>query len=250
MIDWYQGIDIRGVGQNYGTTAALANLDLLLSPGRIYGILGPNGSGKSTLLRLIALLERPTHGTLAIAGINPWVAEAGERLALAREMTLMAQKPVLLSMTVEENIAYGLRLRKMPAEQVRERVREAADLLEVSHLLPRFAPRLSGGEAQRVAAARALVIKPKLLLLDEPTASLDPSQVRVLENAIRIINHRDQTTIVMVTHNIGQAQRLAQEVLFLHQGNLVERAQAEQFFAQPLQAQSRDFLQSEGFRRG
>jgi tungstate transport system ATP-binding protein len=250
MIEWRKGVELEGVGQNYGTTAALAGLNVSLSPGMIYGILGPNGSGKSTLLRLIALLEKPTLGTMVIAGINPWAVDSGERLGLAREMTMMAQKPVLLSATVEDNIAYGLKLRKIPAEQVRDRVREAADLLEVSHLLRRFAPRLSGGEAQRVAAARALVIKPRLLLLDEPTASLDPAQVRVLENAVRTINRRDQTTVVMVTHNIGQAQRLAQEVLFFHQGHLVEKTQAERFFAQPQQALSQEFLQSEGFRGG
>ncbi len=237
--------ELLQVSRDYHGTPALCGIDLRLERGRIYAVIGPNGSGKSTLIRMINLLERPSEGRIVFGGIDAWAASSAERLMLMRQMTLVAQKPAMFHMSVADNIGYGLRLLRRPEAEVRSVVKQMAELLEVSHLLTRNAVRLSGGEAQRVSTARALAIKPQLLLLDEPSANLDPGQTLVLERAIQTVCKEQHCTVLLVTHYLAQARRVADEVLLLWRGELVEKQQATTFFSSPQHAVSRAFLESE-----
>lgn len=238
-------VELLRVERCYQGARALRCIDLRLERGQIYAVIGPNGSGKSTLIRMISLIERPSEGRIVLGGVDAWAASSAERLTLMRQMTLVAQKPVMFNMSVADNIAYGLRLRHCAEAEIRSLVQRQAELLEVGHLLKRNAMRLSGGEAQRVAMARALALRPQLLLLDEPSANLDPNQTLVLERAIREIHQEQHCTVLLVTHHLAQARRLTDEVLLLWQGELVERQQVETFFSSPQHAVSRAFLERE-----
>jgi len=197
-------------------------------------ILGPNGAGKSVLMRLCHGLLKPTSGSITWRGAN------GGR----QRQALVFQRPVMLRRSALENVVYGL---KLAGFAPRERGLRAHDVLEavgLSHLADRPARMLSGGEQQRVALARAWALNPEVLFLDEPTANLDPGASRDIESIIAQI-HASGTKIIMTTHNLGQARRLGAEILFLHQGRLVERAAVERFFAQPQSAEAASFLREE-----
>ena len=207
--------------------------------GEILGLVGPSGAGKSTLLRLLTLLEAPTGGRIAFEG--RWFASPAEApLELRRRVALVFQRPILLSASVFDNVAYGLRIRG--CRDVRSRVEEV--LARVGMLPMQHAPSrtLSGGELQRVALARALVVEPEVLLLDEPTANLDPGHVKAIEAIVREANRAHGTTVVLVTHNIFQARRLAQRVGLLVGGRLVEVAPAQAFFQAPQTEEARAFV--------
>lgn len=238
-------VELQHVSKEYQGAQALRDINLRIECGHLSAVIGPNGSGKSTLIRLINLLESPSTGRIIIDGDDAWSSSSAERLALIRQMTLVAQKPVLLNMTVAENIGYGLRLRQRSGAEVGKTVRDMAKLLEVDHLLTRNALRLSGGEAQRVAMARALAVRPQLLLLDEPSANLDPNQTQVLERSLRLLHAEQRCTILLVTHHLAQARRLADEVLLFWDGRLVEQQETKTFFDSPQQPESRAFLESE-----
>ena len=219
-----------------GRTRALAGISLELGPGPRSVIVGPNGSGKSTLLRVCHGLLSASSGRVRWCG--PAAAEAPHRQAM------VLQRPVLLRRRVAANVAYPLRLRGMPAQARRERV---AAILAQSGLLPlarRAARSLSVGEQQRVALARAWAVEPEVLWLDEPASALDPGATRALEETIRRIG-ASGAKIVMTTHDLGQARRLADEILLLHRGRLLERTPAEEFFAEPRSDEGRAFLKGE-----
>jgi tungstate transport system ATP-binding protein len=197
-------------------------------------VLGPNGAGKSLLLRLCHGLLQPSAGTIA------W---AGAPLAMARRYQAMVfQRPVLLRRSTAANIAYVLRLQGIPRRQRRAVMTE---MLEQAALLPlatRPARVLSGGEQQRLALVRAWALRPQVLFLDEPTASLDPAATRAVEVLLEHIHHTG-AKIIMTTHDLGQARRLADEVLFLHHGRLVEYAPAPVFFGNPQSKEAAAFLE-------
>jgi tungstate transport system ATP-binding protein len=197
-------------------------------------VLGPNGAGKSLLLRLCHGLLQPSAGTIA------W-AEAP--LTMARRCQAMVfQRPVLLRRSTAANIAYVLRLQGIPRRQRRAMLTEALEQAGLLPLAARPARVLSGGEQQRLALARAWVLKPQVLFLDEPTTSLDPAATRAVEALLEHI-HRSGTKIIMTTHDLGQARRLADEVLFLHHGRLVEYALAPAFFSNPQSKEAAAFLE-------
>jgi len=210
--------------------------------GEILGLVGPSGAGKSTLLRLLDFLEAPSGGRIAFAG--HWFASPAEiPLTLRRRAVLVFQRPVLLSASIFENVAYGLRIRGQ--RDVRPLVQ--AVLARVGLLPLQDAPSrtLSGGELQRVALARALVVEPEVLLLDEPTANLDPAHVKAIEAIIREANEMAGTTVVIVTHNIFQARRLAQRVGLLVGGRLVEVAPTRAFFEAPQTEEASAFVRGD-----
>ncbi len=238
-------VELQRVSRCYPATEALRDIDLQIRHGQVYAVIGPNGSGKSTLIRTINLLERPSSGRVILGGTDAWAVSAADRVALMRQMTLVAQKPVLFNMTVADNIGYGLRLRRCADEELRTITQQVAELLEVDHLLKRNALRLSGGEAQRVAMARALAIRPQLLLLDEPSANLDPNQTLVLERAIRSIHSEQRCTVLLITHHLAQARRVSDEVMLLWQGRLVEQQATDAFFRSPQHPESQGFLERE-----
>ncbi|MEW5919572.1 MAG: phosphate ABC transporter ATP-binding protein [Bacillota bacterium] len=210
--------------------------------GKIYGIIGPSGAGKSTFLRLLNLLEPPTTGSIYFKGKA--VSMNGDAaLAVRREMTMVFQKPLLFRSSVSENVAYGLKARRFPKEKTQERVEILLAKVGLKGFANRNAGTLSGGEAQRVALARAVAFEPALLLLDEPTANLDPSNVELIERLILDLNRETGMTFIMVTHNIFQARRIAQEVVFLHEGRIVEVGETEKIFTDPQDQRTRDFVE-------
>jgi tungstate transport system ATP-binding protein len=211
-----------------GEVEIVRDLSLDLGPGAATLLLGPNGSGKSTLLRLAMGLVAPTSGRIAWGGRQ----EPGARLAM------VFQRPVMLRRTAAANVAYAL-----PA---RDDVRVTQLLTQVGlvALADRPARKLSGGEQQRLALARALARDPEILLLDEPTASLDPAATKAVEDIVRAVA-ASGVKIVMATHDIGQARRLAGEVVFLARGRLTERADAATFFNSPATKEAAAFLRGD-----
>ncbi|MGH8617119.1 MAG: phosphate ABC transporter ATP-binding protein [Burkholderiales bacterium] len=199
-------------------------------------ILGPNGAGKSLLMRLCHGLLEPTAGAVRWQGSAP--------IPGRQRQAMVFQRPVMLRRSALDNIRYGLALANVPAKERDERARGALARVGLDRLADRAARVLSGGEQQRLALARAWALNPDVLFLDEPTASIDPAATRWVEAAIEAI-HADGTKIVMTTHNLGQARRLGDEILFLDRGRLVERAPAERFFRQPQSAEADAFLKGE-----
>ena len=232
---------LEGITKAYGERTVLEIPELEIYRGEIFGIVGPSGAGKSTLLRLLNFLEFPTLGSISFAGVRFNGREPP--LEVRRRMVMVFQRPILLNRSVAANIAYGLRVRGL--KDVRRRVEEALRLVGLEALAHQPARTLSGGEAQRVALARALVLKPEVLLLDEPTANLDPYNVRLIEEAIRRANEEWGSTVVLVTHNVFQARRLAHRVAFLLEGKLVEVSPTEDFFDSPSDPRTAAFVRGE-----
>jgi tungstate transport system ATP-binding protein len=199
-------------------------------------ILGPNGAGKSLLLRLCHGLIQPTAGRVR------WCGSQGDTPRLRQAMVF--QRPVMLRRTVAGNVAFALKLRGMDREPRRQRIEETLASTGLAPLAHQSARVLSGGEQQRLALARAWALDPEVLFLDEPTASLDPAATRAVEELIERI-HRGGTKIIMTTHDLGQARRLADEILFLYHGRLIEIASAQQFFAGPATREAQAFLKGE-----
>lgn len=233
---------LENVAKRYGTRLVLDIAALDVYAGEVLAIVGPSGAGKSTLLRLLNALEAPTSGTIRFAGQT--LAQPDRvALELRRQITTVFQRPVLLSTSVLNNVAYGLRVRRVA--RARQRAAVALSELGLSHLANTPAQLLSGGEQQRAALARALVIEPRVLLLDEPTANLDPHNVQQIEQAIAEAHRRRTMTVVVVTHNLFQARRLAGRVALLLDGRVVEAADVAQFFDSPANPRTAAFVRGE-----
>ncbi len=233
---------LDGVHMAYGGRTVLADLALDVHQGEILALVGPSGAGKSTLLRLLNFLEAPTAGSIVYRGAR-FGGDHTPPLALQREVTTVFQRPILLNRRVDANVAYGLRLRGRG--DVAARVKSALEEVGLAALATQKARTLSGGEAQRVALARALVIEPRVLLLDEPTANLDPYNVGLIEEIVRRLNATHGTTVVLVTHNVFQAHRLAHRVGLLLDARLIELAEAQAFFEAPNDPRTRAFVRGE-----
>ncbi|MDD1684243.1 MAG: ABC transporter ATP-binding protein, partial [Methanoregula sp.] len=184
------------------------------------------------LIRLIDLLDWPTSGTIFFDGIDTNGPER-VRLAVRRRMGMVFQKPAVLNTTVAKNVAFGLKFRGVPEAEAQRKVQGALELVGLPHFTDRRAITLSGGEMQRVALARAMVTEPEVLLLDEPTANLDPVSADLIENLIRGINKKFGTTIIMSTHDMIQGQRLADRIGVIMDGSLVQAGTADEIFYQP-----------------
>lgn len=217
--------------------------ELSFPAGLIHGLMGPSGAGKSTLLRLLNLLETPTAGRILYRGLD--VGRYGSRLELRRRMAMVFQKPVLFEGTVFDNVAYGLRMRGVRGLELKKRVVGTLRSVGLEHLEKARARTLSGGEAQRVALARALVVEPDVLLLDEPTSNLDPANVALLEKLIRGANGQRGSTVILVTHNVFQAQRLTDRVVFMYDGGVVEQGPTAEVFTSPREERTRAFIHGE-----
>lgn len=205
------------------------NITLKVGAGRT-AILGPNGAGKSTLLRLMHGLLRPSEGKLH------WPETLSQGMVF--------QRPVMLRTTALANVEYGLKLRGADKVERKQEALAALARVGLADFADRPARRLSGGEQQRVALARVWALEPQVLFLDEPSASLDPASSREVERIIHEIAAAG-TRIVMTTHNLGQARRIAEEVIYLEGGRVLEQTPAEPFFRQPQTAAARCFLQEE-----
>ncbi|MCC6210918.1 MAG: phosphate ABC transporter ATP-binding protein [Burkholderiales bacterium] len=219
-----------------GGREIIAPLTLELGDGASSVILGANGAGKSVLMRLMHGLLAPTSGRVA------WSDADAQRVR--RQQAMVFQRPVMLRRSALANVVYALEIAGIPAAERKTRAREALKEVGLHGLANRPARVLSGGEQQRLALARAWALHPEVLFLDEPTASLDPSATREIEAVIRAFD-AGGTKIVMATHNLAQARRLGDEVLFLHRGRLVERTPVETFFRQPSSAEAAAFIKGE-----
>jgi tungstate transport system ATP-binding protein len=231
---------LSGVQKRYGGRLALDIERLEIRAGEILGLVGPSGAGKSTLLRLLNFLESAEAGSLEYLGR---AASPSLPVPLRREVSMVFQRPALLRGSVEQNARLGLRLRGLDDPQ--GRVAETLRLLGLESLRRVPAHTLSGGEAQRVALARAILVRPRVLLLDEPAANLDPYNVGLIERVICEINRQEGTTVVLVTHNIFQARRMAQRTGLLLNGRLVELAGTADFFERAQDDRTRAFVNGE-----
>ncbi len=237
-------LELHDLEVTFGGRTVLQVEQAVFERGRIYGIVGPSGAGKSTLLRAINLLEKPARGRMDLFGSMVDLSTLSYRqgVPIQRQMAFVAQKPSMFHATVFDNVALGLRYRKLDRNQISMRVEAALEQVELTHLRSQQAQTLSGGEAQRIALARALVCEPDLLLLDEPTASLDPYNITIFERVIQMFNRDSRTTTLMITHNLPQAKRLADACLFLHKGRIVEQADTDRFFQRPVSEELQDFV--------
>jgi tungstate transport system ATP-binding protein len=234
---------LHNLTQVYNERTVLQIKELEIYRGEILGIVGPSGAGKSTLLRLLNFLEEPADGYLTFER-NSMNGRAPS-LEMRRQVTTVFQRPVLLNRSVAANVGYGLKLRRENRQIIDQAVAEALDRVGLSELARASARTLSGGEAQRVALARALVIQPSVLLLDEPTANLDPYNVKLIEQIVAGVNRDQGTTVVLVTHNVFQAKRLAHRTALLLDSQLVEIADTETFFDSPADPRTAAFVQGD-----
>ena len=224
---------VRGLCFEAGGKRLLEHVSFTARAGPCLVILGPNGAGKSLLLRLCHGLLSPSEGRIEWADADP--------VRVRHAQAMVFQRPVLLRRSVAANAHFGLRLRRVPRQERRALVAEALRQGGLSDVANRAARVLSGGEQQRLALVRAWTLKPQVLFLDEPTAHLDPAATRAVETLLAQF-HAAGTKLILTTHDLGQARRLADEVLFLHRGRLLEHGPATQFFAQPQSAEAAAFL--------
>ncbi len=192
--------------------------DLEIPEGSLTAVVGPNGSGKTTLLTILAFLVRPEEGEIVFRGKR---VEAGDEVALRRIVTMVHQAPLLFHGSVFKNVAYGLRIRRVPRSQWEGRVREALALVDLEGFERRSVKGLSGGETQRVALARSLVFRPEVVLLDEATAGVDAARVEMVETLIQDVSAKLGASIILSTHNLAQAYRLTDRVIHMSAGRVV-----------------------------
>jgi tungstate transport system ATP-binding protein len=230
-----QLIDVK---KNYRALKALDSISLEMHGGKIVVLLGVNGAGKTTLMRIMSGLENPDQGTILFNN------EPLDAKALRQISTLVFQKTAMFSMNVYNNLAYGLKIRKVPKEEIAKKVPEVLQAVRLSGFEKRRAKKLSGGEQQRIALARAFLLDSRVLLLDEPTANLDPNSAIVIEKAI-MSRKSDDKIIVMATHNLSQAKRMADEIIHIYNGKVVEAATPDYFFENPKSEITKKFVNGE-----
>lgn len=214
----------------------LQGVSFELSAGPRTVIMGPNGAGKSLLLRLCHGLLEPTSGSVT------WLGDKSREATMRQAMVF--QRPVLLRRTVAQNVEYGLKLHDVARADRPQIIDDVLNRTGLARFADKPARLLSGGEQQKLALARAWALKPDVLFLDEPTASLDPAAAHAIEAIVQTMHH-EGTRIIMTTHDIAQAKRLADEVIFVHKGRVLEKTPAEQFFDTPECGEAAAFLRGE-----
>jgi len=230
-------IRIESLSKDFGKKAALKNINLSIDRGDFLTIVGPSGSGKTTLLRLLDMLDEPSQGHIRFEDVDVGGLSESEKLAHRRRVGMVFQSSMLFNSSVFDNVAYPLRVRGVKDDLARG-VGVALEGVGLAGFEKRNATTLSGGEAQRVSLAQAMIFKPELLLLDEPTANLDPKNVKVIEGIVAGIAQENGSTIVMSTHNMRQARSLSSKVAILNEGEFAEVgkpgdmiSKSEEFFA-------------------
>ncbi|MFH1001757.1 MAG: ATP-binding cassette domain-containing protein [bacterium] len=216
-------LKVRNLKKIYNNKIVLDIDNLNFQEGKIYAIVGPNGSGKTTLLNILNLLEKPDEGQIFFYDQAITNKSNSDTLEIRRRMTLVNQDPFLFHSTVYDNIAYGLKIRSISSKVQKSRIRSALNIVGLSAFKDRKANQLSGGEAQRVVIARALVIEPEVLFFDEPTANIDQKHIDVVERIIKKIKKEIKTTVIFTTHDLSQAYRLADKVISLLDGKIIKQ---------------------------
>ncbi len=217
---------------------ALQDISLEITGGKTIALLGTNGAGKTTLLRILAGLEKQDKGSILFNG------QTMEGKELRQIASLVFQKTAMFSRSVYDNLAYGPKIRGKKDEEIREGITQALHAVGLRNFERRKAKKTSGGEQQRIALARAFLLNPKILLLDEPTANLDPNSATIIERAI-VDRMKEEGIVILSTHNLGQAKRMATEVVHIYEGKIVEVGGPEDFFSNPRSEISRRFINGE-----
>jgi tungstate transport system ATP-binding protein len=229
---------LEDIEKDYHTVKALNSVTFNAEGGKIIVLIGVNGAGKTTLLRIIAGLENPDKGNIFYNGKSLTAKE------LRQIATLVFQRTAMFSRSVYDNLAYGLKIRGKKDPEIKEKITQALSAVGLRNFEKRRAKKLSGGEQQRIALARAFLLEPTILLLDEPTANLDPNSATIMERAIMVRRKKDNI-IIMATHNLSQAKRLGDEIVHVYNGKIIERATPEEFFDNPQNEITRKFINGE-----
>ncbi len=229
-------ISIRSLRKTFGEKTVLNIEKGRIEHGSRTAVIGPNGAGKSTLLNIIAGIMPASAGNVYYDGSDVFPQ---------RDVSLVFQDPYLISSTVEKNIAYPLKIRGVSAEQIEERITPLMEELDLIKLRKQRPWKLSGGEKQKVALARALSFRPRLLLLDEPTANIDPYTTAEIERMLLSISDREDITIVTVTHNLAQAKRLCDRVLMMYRGDIIDSGSSDDILKKPVNDVTRKFIEGE-----
>jgi len=242
-------IELRDIKQRREEQDILKNVNIRVERGEILALIGPTGAGKTTLLRIIDLLDSPSSGKVFLDGVDVTDSEK-LKLQARRRMAFVLQKPVVFNSSVYENVACALRWRGIGKKQVQEKVHRILDTVGLTEYKNRNARTLSGGETQRVAIARAIAVEPEVLILDEPSANLDPVSAKKVEELIADIIKRDTITVVMATHDMLQGQRLADRVGVLIDGEIVQSGGVGEIFATPRSRDVAEFIGMENILDG
>nr|YP_009455935.1 sulfate transport system permease protein [Chlorella heliozoae]AST08747.1 sulfate transport system permease protein [Chlorella heliozoae] len=232
---------VENISKKFGSFQALNRVNLEIKNGSLVGLLGPSGSGKSTLLRVLAGLEKPDSGRIWLEG-----QDATNMKLQEREMGFVFQNYALFPhLTVSENIAFGLDVKKIDLSLKKQRVQELLKLMQLEKFGNCYPNQLSGGQRQRVALARALAVEPKVLLLDEPFAALDAKIRKQLRSWLRELHHQISITTVFVTHDYSEAMELAQEIVLLEKGKILQIGTAQELSEHPTNSFVTKFLELE-----
>jgi len=220
-------VELRDVSVEFGTVRALNSINIDIHSGEMFSVIGPNGAGKTTALRVIAGLLNPSKGEVYFHGD---LMDNSNRQSLRRQAPMVFQKPVLFNTTLFKNVAYGLRIRGIAEDEIKKRVLEVLEMVQLTNLQDRLGRNLSGGEQRRATLAMAIVLDTELLLVDEPTAYLDNESAEIAEATLQSLNSERGTTIVMVTHNILQAQVLANRAAMMKHGRIQKMGTVSEIF--------------------
>lgn len=236
---------MENVWKSFGERIVLKGVSLSAEYGRIFCLIGPNGSGKTTLLKIADMLEAPDDGRIFFDGVDLLKLDYASRLKYVRRMAMVFQHPIVYNMSVYDNVSIGLRLRGLGKSEVEERVDRVLETVNLYEYRKRHAYTLSGGEAQRLCLARAIVLEPEVLLLDEPTANLDPANTVIVERAVKEYCSRKNAAVIFTTHNMFEAKRLADRVGLLVDGQIVEEGDVQEFFKRPKSELASKFIRGE-----
>jgi tungstate transport system ATP-binding protein len=229
---------VENLEKSYPNSKALQSVSFTADGGKIFVLIGANGAGKTTLLRILAGLEKPDKGKIFYN--NQTITDR----ELRQVSTLVFQRTAMFSRSVYDNLEFGLRIRNAPDEEIKQKISDVLSAVGLPNFEKRRAKKISGGEQQRISLARAMLLNPKVLLLDEPTANLDPNSARIIEKAISS-RRNDNSIIIMATHNLGQTKRLADVVVHMHEGKIVEVAKTQDLFDNPQHVITQKFVRGE-----
>ncbi|MBD2810010.1 ferric ABC transporter ATP-binding protein [Xenorhabdus sp. Vera] len=222
-------VELKNVIKRFGDNTVIDSLDLSISQGSMVTLLGPSGCGKTTVLRLVAGLEKPTEGNIFIDG-----EDVTDRSIQQRDICMVFQSYALFPhMSLGENIGYGLKMLGRPKAEIRERVQEALELVDLSGFEHRYVDQISGGQQQRIALARALILKPKVLLFDEPLSNLDANLRRSMREKIRELQQQFNITSLYVTHDQTEAFAVSDTVLVMNKGKIIQIGSPQELYRQP-----------------